>query len=164
MDISFSAGAARRVSTRSRIWQLATATAFWLPNGCQMLLGNWQPQQAPLKGCACSCGLPLPDKQPSRGFPSTTRAARHPDHLAARFKTMAISCNGEFTAIRRKSASGGGGRGRANDDESRACVCLTVEMPDAGRIERRGRSISCAAGRPKVARGVVFGVEFVTIL
>lgn len=63
-----------------------------------------------------------------------------------------------------RKRSRGAGRGRANDDESRACVCLTVEMPDAGRIERRGRSISCAAGRPKVARGVVFGVEFVTIL
>ena len=164
MDISFSAGAARRVSTRSRIWQLATATAFWLPNGCQMLLGNWQPQQAPLKGCACSCGLPLPDKQPSRGFPSTTRAARHPDHLAARFKTMAISCNGEFTAIRRKSASGGGGRGRANDDESRAQACKTADrrMPD----ERAGgkRRPSGSSGLVRGARRAVSGVNLVTIL
>ena len=99
-------------------WQLATATAFWLPNWLPVLLGNWQRQQAPLKGCACGCRLQLP-------IPATPRpadsASASPRRSEFRLWMAAVSRNGGIHPFAAKRLPRRGPP-RANADGSRAYV------------------------------------------
>lgn len=93
--------------------------AEWLPK----LRGNWQPQLAPLKGCASSCGLPLPVSATlAHGSPSPkTTYAAIPSGLSVVW-IRDISCNSGIYPFVAKVFRARG-RGCENADGSRACMC-----------------------------------------
>ena len=136
--------------------------AEWLPK----LRGNWQPQLAPLKGCASSCGLPLPVSATlAHGSPSpkTTYAAILSGLSVVWIRD--ISCNSGIYPFIAK-AFRARGRGCANADGSRACMCepdrlSAVSAGQVGRVERRSEGKS---GRGTGARGLFRGRNLVTIL
>ena len=109
--------------------------AEWLPK----LRGNWQPQLAPLKGCASSCGLPLPVSATlAHGSPSPkTTYAAIPSGLSVVW-IRDISCNSGIYPFIAK-AFRARGRGCANADGSRACMC----EPDRLSAVSAGASRAC---------------------
>ena len=149
---------------RLSVWQLATATAFWLRNSCQKLLGNSQRQQAPLKGCACSCRLQLPNSATL-----APHALAHSCCASARVLSSPIAYWGYIMQRRfyihlSQNRFGRRGRGCANADGSRACVCVSGESSSVWHRERQRRSIRGVSGCSKGARRAFEGLDLVTIL
>ena len=117
--------------------QLSTTTVFWLTNWLSWLSVNCQRQQAPLKGCACSCLLQLTISTTLARRPICVRPATSYLMLLVR-----VSADGYFSqrrdiSIVRKTIRRAGAA-RANTDGPRARM----------RIGRLDEERGCPAAMP----------------